>query len=439
MPTTAPARRPARPWLLVAAALAGAAGAAPAQSTGTDEGGVRLSGAGDSLRVSLSGYLQADGRLAGGPVAGNDGVLLRRARLTLDVAGRGGWSLRLQPDFGQGRAQIQDGFVAWEDDALRVRAGRFRPPYGVERALSSSTLLFPERSIVNAFMPSRLFGAEGTLERRAWSVTAGAFQAAGIRDALVDTDGDPVGVAQAGADAVLRAAWRPVAQRGRDAAPPLELQAGGMLGRYRARDPEFPGVERFLTAAQRPALAWAEGESDGGGDGGGGGAAGAGATFADGARQRATLGAQAVRGPLHLIAEAAWLAQRVRRDAAGAGGGGGAVDRALLRHAGWHVRASWLAGGARTAEYDVRPSGRHGAFEVGVRAAGARFDRDAARFAAADANARALALGGVAVAWVPRPGTRLSASADLTRLTAAPGAASGGTERSAILRVQQGF
>ena len=437
--------------LFAAAALAGAAPAASAQPPDDDGPARPLVTTGDSTRVTLAGYLQADARLARGPVPGNEGVLLRRARLTLEARGRGGWSLRLQPDFGQGRAQIQDGYVAWAAGGpagarlsagtrgLAVRAGRFRPPYGVERALPSSALLFPERSLVNAFMPSRLFGAEAAVRRKRWTATAGAFQAAGIRDALVDTDGDPVGVAQAGADAVLRATWRPFVARFPAAAPPLELQAGGMLGRYRGGDPEFPGVERFLTAALRPALAWREAGGEGGG-GDAGGADGLGATLADGTRQRATLGGQAVRGPLHVLAEVAWLAQRVRRDVTGPEDGPvGSADRALLRHAGWHLRASWLAGGRRAADYDVEPTGRRGAVEVGARAAAARFDRASARFAAPDANARALAGGGVAVAWVPRPGTRLSASGDLTRLTPAPGGAPRGTERAMTVRVQQGF
>jgi phosphate-selective porin OprO/OprP len=433
-------RRVGRPVyeLLLLAGLGAAASDAAAQDPGADDGPTRpLLTLADSVRVTLGGYLQVDARLGGGPVSGNNGVLLRRARLTFEAAGRGGWRLRLQPDFGQGRAQVQDGFVAWSGGpagAVQARAGRFRPPYGVERALSSSTLLFPERSLINPFMPSRLFGAELTVRRGRWTGTAGAFQAAGLSDALVDTDGDPVGVTQAGTDVVLRGTWRPLGAPRGDAPPALELQAGGITGRYRGTDAEFPGVDRFLTPAQRPALAWADAAADAAGDGG------PGATFADGVRQRGTVGAQAARGPVHVLAEAVWLAQRVRRDATGVDdGAAGAVDRALLRHAGWHARASWLMGGSRTADYDVRPRGRRGAVEVGARAAGARFDRASARFADAAANARALAGVGVALAWIPRPGTRFAASLDVARLAAAPGAAPRGTERAAIVRVQQGF
>jgi phosphate-selective porin OprO/OprP len=407
------------------------------RGSGDDErpAGLLLSDARD-VRVTVGGYLQADVRAASARGGSDpDGVLLRRARLTLEASGRGGWTVRLQPDFGQGRAQIQDGYVAWARGPAQARAGRFRPPYGVERALPSSALLFPERSLLNAFMPSRLFGAEAQLRRARWGATAGVFQAAGIRDALVDTDGDPVGVAQAGADAVLRAAWRPFRARWRDdAPPPLELQAGGMVGRYRGTDPEFPGVERFLTSALRPALAWREAEE------GQDGVPAGGATLADGARRRATVGGQLAVGPVHVIAERAWLAQRVRRDVTGAEDGPvGAVDRARLRHGGWHVRASWLAGGARETDYDVRPTHRLGALEVGVRAAGARFDRASARFADPDASARALDGVGLAAAWVPRSGTRLALSGDLTRLTPAPGGRPRGTERALVARVQQGF
>jgi hypothetical protein len=278
---------------------------APLAARAQDDAAGAVLVAADSVRLTLAGYLQADGRLARGPLPGSNGVLLRRARLTFDLAGRGGWALRLQPDFGQGRAQIQDGYVGWTRRRVAARAGRFRPAYGVERSLSSATLLFPERGLVNPFMPSRLFGAQVAWAGPRLTVSAGGFEAAGVRDALVDTDGDPVGVAQAGADGVVRAVWRPWAPRpprGPDDAggpPRVEVQAAGMVGRYRGRDAEFRGVERFLTPAQRPALALDGGAADDGSD----------AVFADGVRRRGSLGAQVVAGPVHVLAEGAWFAQ----------------------------------------------------------------------------------------------------------------------------------
>ncbi len=100
----------------------------------------------DDIRVTLGGYLQVDSRwLSGATQRLPDGIVLRRARLVVDAQMPSGWSLRLQPDFGQGRVQVQDAFVGYEHASFFARVGRFRPNYGLERMQSSSTLLFPER------------------------------------------------------------------------------------------------------------------------------------------------------------------------------------------------------------------------------------------------------------------------------------------------------
>jgi hypothetical protein len=74
-----------------------------------------------------------------------DGLLLRRARLVFDAARADGWRLHLQPDFGQGRVQVQDAFVGYQRPGLTARAGRCRPAFGTVRMQSSATLLSPER------------------------------------------------------------------------------------------------------------------------------------------------------------------------------------------------------------------------------------------------------------------------------------------------------
>jgi hypothetical protein len=410
---------------LLAACLAASASALHAQ--GRDERGGLVLSEGKDVTITVGGYLQADGRFATARGdADPDGVLLRRARLTFDAEYGERWSLRLQPDFGQGRAQLQDGYVAFAEGAVTARVGRFRPAFGVERTQSSATLVFPERSLLNSFMPSRLFGAQATVAGPLGSVTAGAYEAAGVRDALVDTDGDPVGVAQAGTDAALRATLRVLGAR-RDAeagdtaavaraarATRLELQAGVMIG---ADDgsAEFPGVERYLTPALRPALAWQEGDGEDEST----------IVVLDGRRRRTTVGALFARGPLHALVEGAWNVQRVRLGA----------DAERLAHGAGAARVTWLWGGTRTPDFEVRPGSRRGAIEAGLRGGVARFDGASARFAEPDAAATGMTSLGAAAAGIPGPLTRVSASVDLTRLsgTARP------IERALIVRVQQGF
>lgn len=374
----------------------------------------------DSVRVALSGQLDVDTRIVRSPLPGRNGMLLRRATLTLDVTVPGGWTLRLHPDLSQGRAQLLDAYVLWSRDRWSVRTGRQKVAYGVEYPLAPTTLLFPEYGIVNSLMIGRQFGVQVATEAPHGALTLGAYVPAGLQEALVDVERDPEGPPQLGPHGVARGTWRPTPAPADGSAPPrLELQVAGAYGRYRATDPARTGLPRYLTPAQRPALAFRTGASDDP----------SATALSDGARFGGSIGAQVAAGPLHLIVEGAQMTQTVRLD------GEAPIGRERLSHLGWQVRTGWLVGGSRSASFAVRPHGRRGAWELGARVGGVRFDRDAARFAEPGAAARAMTSGGVALAWLPHARTRLSASADVTRLTGA----THGTERAAVVRVQQWF
>lgn len=374
----------------------------------------------DSVRVALSGQLDVDTRVVRGPLPGRSGMLLRRATLTLDVTAPGGWMLRLHPDFSQGRAQLLDAYVLWGRDAWSVRVGRQKVAYGVEYPLAPTTLLFPEYGVVNSLMIGRQLGAQVGTEAPHGSLTIGGYVPAGLQEALIDVERDPEGPPQLGPHGVARATWRPTPAPAHGSAPPrLEVQVAGAYGRYRTTNPALPGLPRYLTPAQRPALAFRTGAAD----------APSGTALSDGLRFGGSIGAQVVASALHLIVEGAEMTQHVRLH------GEAPIGRERLSHAGWQVRTGWLVGGSRSAAFAVLPHGRRGAWEFGARMGGVRFDRDAARFAAPGAAARAMTSGGVALGWVPRPKTRLSASLDVTRLTGP----TRGTERAAVMRVQQWF
>ena len=373
----------------------------------------------DSVRISLSGQLDVDTRIVRGPLPGRSGMLLRRAEITLDATAPGGWTLRLHPDFSQGRAQLLDAYVTWGRDAWSVRVGRQKVAYGVEYPLAPATLLFPEYGVVNSLVIGRQFGVQVSAATPRGSLTIGGYEPAALREALIDVEHDPEGPPQLGPHGVARATWRPLPVPTDGAAPPLELQVAGAYGRYRTTDPSLPGLPRYLTPAQRPALAFRVGAADDP----------ASTALSDGARFGGSVGAQLVAGGLHLIVEGAEMTQHVRL------GSAVALDRERLSHAAWQARAGWLVGGRRTAAFEVLPRGRGGAWEFGARVGGVRFDRDAARFASPSAAARAMTSGGVALAWVPRRQTRLSTSMDVTRLTGP----TEGTERAMIIRVMQAF
>jgi hypothetical protein len=81
--------------------------------------------------------------------------------------------------------------IGWRGSGKDLRIGRFRPTFGGERTRSSSTLLFPERGLINTLMPPRVTGVQATLGDSKRALVLGAFRTALGADAqTVDTDGD---------------------------------------------------------------------------------------------------------------------------------------------------------------------------------------------------------------------------------------------------------
>jgi phosphate-selective porin OprO and OprP len=396
--------------------LLGAPAPLAAQTTGadssrgseTERSTLRLATEGD-IALTLGGYLQVDGRvMAGSPAPPPDGLLLRRARLVFDARMPSGWHIRLQPDFGQSRVLVQDAYVGWDNARTTVRIGRFRPAYGVERFQSSSTLLHGERSLVNSLMPSRSFGAQASVRRRALTLVVGAFRTPiGAGQQVVDTDGDDQAVQGSGYDVLTRAAWTP--RRGtRYADVQLALLAGTERGEIDAT-----GLTRLLTVGQQPLVAF---RNDG---------TIAGTAVADGARQRLSLGGVMGDARTMVGLEGALFSQR----AALAG------QRRTISSGGLAWRAAHVRGGVRRAAQDVIPTAPRGALDFGLRAGVLGVWGDALDSMLTRRSATRAVSVGLAVAWIPTPLTRLSLAYDQTRVRGAAGV----REHLVLLRVQQGF
>jgi phosphate-selective porin OprO/OprP len=364
---------------------------------------------GSDAQVTLSGYLQVDGRwLSGATQLLPDGILLRRARFIVDAQLPSGWSVRLQPDFGQGRVLVQDAFVGFERRSLFVRAGRFRPNYGLERMQSSSTLLFPERSLINSLVPSRAFGAAVRVQRGAWTVATGGFRTPiGTDAAAIDTDGDVEATVGSGHDLLLRAAW--AWRRGESY---VDVQGSVLEGRERG-SLESPAMARILTVGQQPLAAF---RNDG---------TPAGTVVASGERRRASVGALVGTGRGMVALEGALLSQR--------GALNGVAGRVTT--AGYVLRASRVWNGRQLPSQDVVPASPRGALELGLRAGALGSWGDGASTLLSARSERRAASAGVALGWVLGPLTRLSLAYDATatdRLRVV-------REHALMFRVQQGF
>jgi phosphate-selective porin OprO/OprP len=390
--------------------LAASAQPAPADAgRGTDETGALRLGSTADVVLTLGGYLQTDGRwLSGASGQQPDGLLLRRARLVFDAAMQDGWHVRLQPDFGQGRILVQDAYVGRERGALTVRAGRFRPTFGTERMQSSSTLLSPERGIVNSLMPSRSFGAQLGVARGAWHVALGGFRTpVGTDAAPVDTDGDVDAGAGVGYDLLLRVAHTRTWRGGY-----VDVQAGLLAGSERGTA-DSPALSRVLSVAQQPILTFRR--ADGA----------LGTARAAGARTRLSTGALLGSRTSMMALEGALFTQRVDFAQQGYSPTVGAGT----------LRVARVWNGTRSRLQEIVPRNRTGAFDLGVRGGVVGTWGEGLGAIVTRGSVTHARTAGVAVSWLPSVLTRLTLGYDITtrRSSSAP------HEHAVLARWQQGF
>lgn len=66
------------------------------------------------------------------------------------------FSFRVMPDFANNQVQLLDAYAAYKHaDWLNVLAGKTKSPFGLERLLSQTNLLFIERSLPTQLGPNR--------------------------------------------------------------------------------------------------------------------------------------------------------------------------------------------------------------------------------------------------------------------------------------------
>ena len=115
----------------------------------------------NSLR--LRGLVQVDSVFFHGDalLPGTDTTLVRRARPIVEATVGRIFDFRLTPDFGQGKTVLFDAYVeARFHPLLRVRAGKFRPPVGLERLQSAADTTFITRAAPTLLVPNRDVGVQ---------------------------------------------------------------------------------------------------------------------------------------------------------------------------------------------------------------------------------------------------------------------------------------
>jgi len=149
-----------------------------------DDRGFSLASANGDFSIQLKGVLQVDTRtfFDDGGTAGNDGILLRRARPMLQGTLFRDFDFLFVPDFAGSSPQIFDAYLNYRyAPELQFQAGKFKVPVGLEQLQADRDVLFNERGLPTDLVPNRDLGFElhGDLFNGVASYAAGIFNGVG--------------------------------------------------------------------------------------------------------------------------------------------------------------------------------------------------------------------------------------------------------------------
>ncbi len=123
--------------------------------------GYSLRSSDGNFQIRFRGYIQSDGRFVGDTDAtsGPSTFVMRRVRPVIEATAFKIFDFKLMPDFGGGTTVLQDAyadakFASW----FRVRAGKYKAPFGLSRLQSATEMTFIERGTPTLIAPNRDLG-----------------------------------------------------------------------------------------------------------------------------------------------------------------------------------------------------------------------------------------------------------------------------------------
>lgn len=397
-----------------------------------------------SNSIRFRGVLHFDGRdfLDDSTPETSDTWLLRRVRPIVEGTLNNLYDFRFTPDFGGGRAIVQDAYIAARFKPWAVvTAGKFKVPVGLERWQSATDLRFVERGLPTSLVPNRDLGVQfgGDLHGGVFNYTIGYFN--GVSDggssdnnATVDVDNDTRG------DWAARVFLQPFLSSDTFALRGLGFGVGGtyvkstgsatntLLPSYRT-----PGQQAFFSYRGNTAATGTTPALNN-------------ATFADGERIRWTPQFYYSLGKFGFLGEYVEVSQEVTRI-------NGAVTRSdTLDNSAWQLQFAWFITGEEESFRGFTPQTTFevgkpgwGAWELVARTHQLKIDGDAfiggansfANIATSPSKAKAL---GVGVNWYLNQNIKWSLDYERTKFDG--GAAAGGDrddEKAILTRFALGF
>jgi phosphate-selective porin OprO/OprP len=386
--------------------------------------GYAVRSADGDFQLKFRGYVQADGRFVGDSdgTSGPTNFVLRRVRPVLEATAFKLFDVKLMPDFGQGTTVLQDAyadlkFVPW----LKVRAGKFKGPFGLERLESATEMTFVERAAPTNLAPNRDLGVQafGDLAKERVSYAAGLFN--GVVDGG-SADADD----HSGKDFEGRVFFLPFKASKSDTFKQLGVGVAATDGSQRGTL-ATPNLPTYKTAAQQTHFRY---RSDGTADG---------TAIADGTHWR--LGPQAYYyvGSVGFLTEYYVSSQRVRRG----------TTSADIQATAWQINGQWALTGEKESYRGIvsprrnfdRSNGGWGGFELTARYSQLVVDDAAFPFYANPSTATRAAYDSVVgVNWFLNRFVKLTGQFE--NITFDGGAPNGGdrpAERGVFTRVQFAF
>jgi phosphate-selective porin OprO/OprP len=404
-------------WL--AGALLVAPSARAADETGKDpvtkvtatQDGFVIQSEDGSFRVRISGYAHFDGRFYAGDEdeQGTNAFLLRRVRPI--VSGTLGkiFDFTIMPDFGGGAAVVQDAFLdARFSEKARLRVGKFKVPFGLERLQSATAILFVERAFPSSLAPIRDVGVQlhGDLAGGVASYAVGVFDGA-LDGVSADTDVND------GKDVAGRVFLQPFKKSAAKAAQGIGIGFAATTGKQEGALPAYrsPGQLTFFTYAS--------------------------GVTASGRRTRLLPQASYATGPFRLIAEYARSGQDTTRGA----------ETIRVTHDAWQATAAFVLTGETPSSGGVSPKRAFekgkgwGALELAARVSqldvdDTVFSRGLADAARSATRARAV---GVGLNWYLTKNVKSMANYDRTTFDGGRAGGDRPTENALLFRAQLSF
>jgi len=364
-------------------------------------------------RIHLGAILQYDGRFfidnAADPHV--DQFAFRSTRVDLAATLYDHYDVKFVPDFAGSKVVVQDAyFDVRYTDVFRLRFGKMKVPFGLERLQDERNTTFTERGFPTLLAPNRDLGVEAFGELACGVI---AYQL-GIFNGVAD-GGSSDGDVSDDKDGAARLFVRPFAH-----GPGFvkELGFGGAVT-YGEQHGHLasPDVGAYHTAAQTTFFQLASGSDT---------------AFADGRHWRATAQGYWYTGPFGVLGESVRSQQHVvlgtRHD--------------LVEAEAWQVLGQWVITGEQASYKSVTPAHPYGAFDVAARVTEIRivdpgtFDRG---FADATRSARRAWSAGLGTDWFANRSVRFMLDADRTWFTRGAKLGDRPSETSIIGRAQLAF